>query len=163
MRRFTLRTNQVLLVIGTALPLIVLAVWLSTTLIDYNQKTLAAGAINRVRAFMSAVDAELRGGIALLQALAVSERLGSDDLRGFHREATRFLKFQPRIDSIRVALPDGQIVMNTSVPFGQRLPGTYDRKTFDKVLCNASTRDGRSRAQPFRYLHDQYPRARVAQ
>jgi signal transduction histidine kinase len=134
MRRFSLRTNQVLLVIGTALPLIVLAVWLSTTLIDYNQKTLAAGAINRMRAFMSAVDAELRGGIALLQALAVSERLGSDDLRGFHREATRFLKFQPEIDSIRVALPDGQQVMNTSVPFGQRLPGTYDRKTFDKLL-----------------------------
>src|SRR5258706_3969853 len=134
MRRLSLRANQILLVIGTALPLIALAVWLAVTLIDYNQKTMAAGAINRLRAVMSAVDAELRGGIASLQALAVSERLGANDLRGFHREATRFMQFQPRIESVRVTLPDGQQVMNTAVPYGERLPATYDLKSFGRVL-----------------------------
>jgi signal transduction histidine kinase len=134
MRRLSLRANQVLLVIGTALPLIALAVWLAVTLIDYNQKTMAAGAINRLRAVMSAVDAELRGGIASLQALAVSERLGANDLRGFHREATRFVQFQSRIESVRLTLPDGQQVMNTVVPYGERLPATYDLKSFARVL-----------------------------
>jgi hypothetical protein len=66
MRRLSLRANQVLLVIGTALPLIWWAVWLAVTLIDYNQKTMAAGAINRLRAVMSAADAELQGSIASL-------------------------------------------------------------------------------------------------
>ena len=54
-----LRTNLLLLVFGTAVPLLALAAVIAYLLLEHENEVLRSGAQDRNRAFMSAVDAAL--------------------------------------------------------------------------------------------------------
>ena len=98
-----------------ALPVLVFAVLISIMLIDHQQRTFGQGAIERSRAMMSAVDADLRGSLSTLNALGASRALAADDLSGFHDSAVRVLATQPGWYNITLALPSGQKVLVGSV------------------------------------------------
>src|SRR5690242_3416852 len=108
-----LRGSLISLAAGTALPLALLLVLVGYVLVEYEKDTFQRGALDRNRAFMTAVDAELHGHIATLNALATSPALQGPDLAAFHREATRFTESQPGWGTIILATPDGQQLVNT--------------------------------------------------
>jgi sensor domain CHASE-containing protein len=71
----TLRSNLFLLVIGTVLPVTALALVLGYLLVQQEKETFRKGALDRNRAFMTAVDAEIRGHLTTLQALAAARSM----------------------------------------------------------------------------------------
>ena len=84
-----------LLAAGTLLPLAIFAIAAIDLLVQHERDTVKRDATGRVVSALTAVDAELRGSIAALQALAASENLQTGDLRAFHDEARRALASQP--------------------------------------------------------------------
>ena len=90
--------------------------------------------MERARAVLTAVDAQLNSSVTTLQALAGSRNLENDDLRSFYDVATRVLKTQSDWLTINLASPDGQQVANTKRPFGEKLPMIVEQSSFHKAL-----------------------------
>src|SRR5687767_7169468 len=95
-----LRTRLYLLVAGTVIPLAILAVVLGAMLVDHERDTFQRLAMDRNRAFLTAVDSELNGHITSLMAISAISHLGTGDLRAFHSEIARILKTQRDWDNI---------------------------------------------------------------
>lgn len=129
-----LRTNQLLLVLGTVLPLILLAGALVTMMVTNERESANRGATDRVWAFMTAVDAELRGSISTLEALATSENLKREDFGAFRQEALSVLASQEDWTTISVQRPDGQHMVNTAVPAGQPLPRAVNQASIEQTV-----------------------------
>src|SRR5258705_10579084 len=106
-----LRTNLLYLVVGTIVPLIALATVLGFLLVDRERDAVRQGAINRNRAFMTAVDAALKGHISTLQALATVSSLERDDLETFRDDAVRVLDAQSDWQNIILTGLNGQQLM----------------------------------------------------
>jgi signal transduction histidine kinase/ActR/RegA family two-component response regulator len=132
-----LRTSLFVLVTGTAVPLMALTAVLAYFLLAHEAATFRAGAQDRNRALMSAVDAELRGHFTALRALAASQNLERDDLRAFQAEAARVVATHPDWSAVILSDPTGQQVMNTKMPFGQPLPHVSNRESFEAVVRKA--------------------------
>jgi PAS domain S-box-containing protein len=130
----TLRGSLISLAAGTALPLALLLVLVGYVLVEHEKDTFRRGALDRNRAFMTAVDAELHGHIATLNALAASPALQVPDLAAFHREATRFTESQPDWGTIILATPDGQQLVNTAAAPGAPLPKTTEMQSLERVV-----------------------------
>jgi signal transduction histidine kinase/ActR/RegA family two-component response regulator len=129
----TLRSNLFLLVIGTVLPVTVLALVLSYLLVQQEKETFRKGALDRNRAFMTAVDAEIRGHLTTLQALAAARSLEAHDLRAFYDDAQRVLASQRDWRNIILASAAGQQVVNARQPFDATLPRHSDPESMERV------------------------------
>ena len=105
-------------------------------LVNYERDAFRRGAIDRNRAFMTAVDAEVRGHVLTLTALAASKRLEVDDLPAFREEAQRVVKSQPDWQSVNLTLPSGQQVLNTNRPLGSELPVVTDLESVRRAVAN---------------------------
>ena len=79
---------------------------------------------------MSAVDAELRGHIKTLEALATSDDLERNDLKAFHAEATRVLAAQPDWSQVILSDAQGRQLLNTRLPFGSPLAGNVENTSW---------------------------------
>jgi signal transduction histidine kinase len=90
-----LRNNLILLVIATALPLVVLAALASYLLVSHEQANFAGAVKDRNRAFMSAVDAELKGHVTSLQALTSLRSIVHDDLKAAYEDLVAVQRTQP--------------------------------------------------------------------
>lgn len=128
-----LRTSLFQLVVGTVIPLVVLASVLGYLLVEREKETFQKGALDRNRAFMTAVDAEIRGHLSTLTALAAAESLASKDLRRFYRDAISVLKSQPDWQNVIMAIPSGQQIINAARPYGARLPANSDMRSTQQV------------------------------
>ena len=109
-----LRSNLLLLVAGTAVPLLALALVLGYMLVEHEKETTRAGATARTRAVMIAVDSELSGHILSLQGLASSRSLERGDVRAFEEEVRRFLPSQPDWRLVILTTPSGEHLLNTA-------------------------------------------------
>jgi hypothetical protein len=89
-----IRSHLLLLAFGIIFPITAFSVFLTTLLVEREQRTFAEGSIERLRSTMNAVDAQVQGQITLLDALASLRALERDDLRGFESEAVRVLRSQ---------------------------------------------------------------------
>jgi len=130
----TIRAHLLLLAGCAALPVLIFAVLISIMLVEQEQRTFERGAVERTRAMMSAIDADLRGSLSTLNAIAASRALAADDLRGFHEAAGRVLATQPAWSDVTLALPSGQTLVDARVPFGTALRTVVDRPSLDQVL-----------------------------
>jgi signal transduction histidine kinase/ActR/RegA family two-component response regulator len=133
--RARLRTRLLLLIAGTAVPLLALAAVLAYLLLEYERETFRQGAIGRNRAFISAVDAEIRGHIQALSALATSAALQQGDLRTFQEDAIRVASSQPDWMGVILIDTNGNQLVNTGHPFGS--PGLgrpNETESFEHVL-----------------------------
>src|SRR5438309_1455438 len=66
------------------------------------------GAIERVRALLTAVDAQLRGSLTTLEAMAVLPDLDASDIESFRPSAERILASQPDWINLVVTRPTGE-------------------------------------------------------
>jgi len=123
----------VLLTLATLLPMAVFAAIVGYILIEHQRETFSRGAQERTLALLTAVDAELWSSLTTVQALAVMPSLQDGDLRYFRRVARQVLASQRDWLNIELAKPDGQQLMNLSVPEGARLPLAEPDETFEEV------------------------------
>jgi signal transduction histidine kinase/ActR/RegA family two-component response regulator len=132
----TLRSHLLILSLATLLPMVALAAFLAAALIERERGTFRQGAMHWARSLMTAVDAELRGSIGTLQALAASRELERGDLKGFHREALGVLRSQPNWRNVHLASPDGQQLASALRPFGAELPRIPSMQSVEETLEN---------------------------
>ena len=130
----TIRAHLLLLAGLAALPVLVFAILISIMLIEQEQRTFERGAIERARAIMSAIDADLRGSISTLKALAASRPLAADDMRGFEESVVRLLATQPNWRNITLALPTGQKVVDLRAEAGTALGTVLDSPSVKRVI-----------------------------
>ena len=129
-----LRTRLYLLVAGTVIPLVALALVLGALLVDHERDTFQALTMGRNRAVMSAVDASLRGHIASLEALAANSRLSAGDLRGFHAEAQRVLQSQRDWENVILSEPSGRELLVGVRAYGESLPEDPDPDSLKRAV-----------------------------
>ena len=126
-----LRSNLVYLIIGIVIPLVALATLLGLLLVRREREAFKQGAINRNRAFMTAVDAAVRGHVSTLQVLASESSLQADDFEAFRRDAVRALEAQHDWQDVILSKPDGTYIVNAR-PGHQT--STTDVKSLNEVV-----------------------------
>jgi sensor domain CHASE-containing protein len=84
-----LRSHLLVLSIATAAPIVALATVIAVVVVKQERDSVRDAAGERVLAVMSAIDAELRGSIATLRAMAASAHLETGNLKAFHSDAMR--------------------------------------------------------------------------
>ena len=130
-----LRSNLFLLVAGALLPVVVLAGGLGYMIIEREREVLIGVALDRNRAFMAAVDTEIRAHVTTLQALAAVASLEADNLRSFHDDARRVLRSQPEWHNVILVLPSGAQVANARLPYASELPPITDPESLSRVVA----------------------------
>ncbi len=133
-KHMTLRSNLLGLAAGTVLPLTALALVLGYLLVEKERDTFRRGAIDRNRAFMTAVDAEIRGHITTLQAVAAATSLKADDVRTFHQDIQQVLASQHDWRNIILASANGQQIVNARQVYGATLPTNSDPESFRRAI-----------------------------
>jgi len=130
----TLRNHLLWFVAGATLPPMLLALAFAVLLVQDERTAFRRAATERSRALMTAVDAELRGSVTTLRALATSDALKHRDLAAFRAEAARVLASQGNWLNLTLAEPSGQQIVNARRPFGTPLPGVADMAMLHRVL-----------------------------
>jgi signal transduction histidine kinase len=131
-----LRSRMTVLALGAMAPLLVLALLVGLLLLHQQRKALERDAVGRVRAAMTAMDAELRGSLSTLQALASSQNLAEGDLQAFHREMRRVLDSQLGWINISLIAPDNSQRFHALEPVDSTVPGLIDKATFDATVTS---------------------------
>ena len=129
-----LRTRLFMLVTGTVIPLAVLAVVLGALFVEHEVEIIRTSALDRTRAVMSAVDAELRGHVALLRALAADDDLRAGKLSAFRQSMARLLPSQPSWENVILSAPDGRQLVSAIVPDGEATPRDADPESVAKAV-----------------------------
>ncbi len=128
-----IRTRLITLVVGSVLPLAVVAAFLIFAFNEREQIQLTANAISQARAMVSAIDRDFARTQAALEALGTSRRLAGGDLQGFHARALEALK-NIQADSVVVVDASGQLLLSTRRPFGEPLPKLASAPLLKRVL-----------------------------
>jgi signal transduction histidine kinase/ActR/RegA family two-component response regulator len=131
-----LRTKVFQLTLLTVIPTLAFTVLLALVLLEREREIQRVGALDRNRAFMTAVDSEMLGHELTLQAVATSANLQTGALREFHDEIVRVLASQPDWRAISLASPTHQQILNTSRPFGTPLPMIRDNVSFERAATD---------------------------
>ena len=90
--------------------------------------------VELARSVGTAVDAELRSSIAVVETLATSLTLDRDDLAGFRDRALRTLRLQPDWAAIVLANPSGAPLVDTRFDPGAVLPSFAEKESLDRVV-----------------------------
>ena len=143
-----LRSHLLLLAFASAAPVMVLAVIIAVLVVKQERDTVRDAAGDRVVAVMSAVDAELRGSVATLRAMAASASLERGELKAFHAEASRILSTHPDWLTFTLARPDGIRILDAANLPGAALGGVVDRPSFDRALKSGEPVIGNVAAGP---------------
>ena len=125
------------LAIGIALPLLVFVGFLMMQFEEHEREILAADTAEDAQMIARAVDRELQDMATTLRLLVTSPELGAGDLRAFHNRTQNSLKS----NSLYVILADadGQLRINTRVPFDTQLGKTSNMASLQSVLKNQVT------------------------
>jgi PAS domain S-box-containing protein len=118
-RRLRLATILALLVLATIVPLSLFAGWLIWSAWRQQQTLVARQNVDFVRAVSAAVDYEIGATFAALNTLGSLDAVEASDLSQFHALAVRMLPIHPEWQALRLVTPDGTVLINTDVPFGE--------------------------------------------
>ena len=130
----SIRSHLLLLALAAVLPVLAFGVFVSVALVRYERETQRIGTVDQARAMMTAVDAQLRGSIAALQALASSRSLSEDDLSTFGVTARRVLSTQPTWLDISLARPGAEKVLDLNARSGAGLGKVRESTSFEHAL-----------------------------
>ena len=130
----SLRAHLLALVIAALTPPLIFAAAMVFLSARKEQEVFERGAIERTRALITAVDAEIQSSISTLEALATSNWLDHEDMKEFYEEAARVLRSQPSWRTIIVSYPSGESIMNLRQPFGAKLNDIVERRSFDDAV-----------------------------
>ena len=117
----SVRQLLIMVVLFTALPLLALALLVSSTIAATERQANRSALMNNVRTLASLVDTEIDTHLALAAALATSPSLQSGDIAAFKHQAIQALAVLPGA-WIHLSDPTGQVVMSTVIPDGAVLP-----------------------------------------
>jgi signal transduction histidine kinase len=131
-----LRSQMTVLALCAMAPLLVVALCAGLLLLQQQRETLERDTVGRVRAAMTAMDAELRGSMSTVQALAASQHLLEGDLQAFHAETQRVLGSQPGWINIALVAPDKTRQLDALNPFSAPSRGPIDEDTFDTAVAS---------------------------
>ena len=123
-----IRSRLSALTFATLLPIAIFGAVGAYMLVQRERDSFERGALDRVRALMTAIDAEFRASITPLEMLARSPALDRDDLAAFRAEAERALQAR-RGDWSNVLVSNADTaerLMDLLVPPGAPLPKTLD-------------------------------------
>ncbi|HET8875653.1 MAG TPA: ATP-binding protein [Casimicrobiaceae bacterium] len=134
----TIRSHLLLLAIGVVLPVLAFAIFVSVVLVEQDRSTVERAAMDRARAMMTAVDAELRGSITTVLAIGASPALQTNDLAAFHAEARRVLATQPTWLDVTLTRPSGEKLLDALKPLDR--PG---ERVLDPASAAHVVRTGR--------------------
>ncbi len=134
LRTASIGNHLFLLVLGTLLPVVLFAAGLAVAQARHERATFERGMHDRVVAITSALDAELRATVAVLQTLAESQALAEDDLPRFHGLARRVKEVQRDWVTVILAGPDGLQRVNASRPYGSAPLNVEEKASFEAVL-----------------------------
>src|SRR5690349_9629242 len=129
----TIRSHLLLLAMAAFLPVLAFGVAASLLLVRHDRETQRNAALDRSRAMMIAIDAELQGSIAALHAITAFHSLDRDDIPAFHSAARRALATQPAWLDVTLATPSGKPLVNAAVPWGGALPLDEDPGSIERV------------------------------
>lgn len=114
-----LRSKLLALAAVGVVPMVLLSLVLAYVLIDHEKQTLREAARARNHTFLTAVDAQIRGYLGTLRALASSASLEAGDFTTFDAEARRVLASQqPEWRNILLLDTTGLQVINLRYPPG---------------------------------------------
>ena len=86
------------------------------------------------RAIGTAVDAELRSTVSVLESLATTFTLDGSDLPAFRERARRVLETQPLWAGVTLAEPSGVRLADTRLGAGSAPAPIAERESFDRVI-----------------------------
>jgi signal transduction histidine kinase/CheY-like chemotaxis protein len=133
-RTLSLRAHLLLLVIGTTLPVLLVAAFLVRRVVADDRQAIERRLLEAARAEAAIVDAELAGSIRALQGLGQSDRLTDGQIDAFYKQAQRLIATQPIWAAINLFTADGRQLALTSQPLGDALPAVTDRESFDRAV-----------------------------
>jgi hypothetical protein len=142
MPEFPLRRRLVLIAAAAIVLLAVAAGIGQFVLVDQQRAQVSRSALELTRALGIAVDAELRRSMSALQVLATSTSLDGNDREAFQRRAERVMATRPDWRTIILALPSGEIVVDTNGPATSPPRRVAERDSFERVARTLTPRVG---------------------
>jgi signal transduction histidine kinase len=127
----SVRTYMVGLILAVVMPLLGFSTFLVLRSAEHEQEIMASVVRERTAAAVGMIEHELSLLRARLFGLASSKHLQTGDFAVFHAQASK------EEDSPRIILSDlsGQEIINTWVPFGEKLPVTTDTAAIRRVVA----------------------------
>src|SRR5688500_17841185 len=134
LQQASLRLHLIVLVLLAIVPVLVFCAGLMVMQARSERAAVQKGLTETTRALAVALDREVEGWTATLEALALSRNLQERSLSRFHAEATRLLSARPGWLAILLIDPEGRQLVNTQRPMGAPLPFSGDREAFREVI-----------------------------
>ena len=94
------------------------------------------------RALATAVDAELRSSISVLQSLATTVEIDRRNLTAFRQQVQPVLETQPTWAALFLADPSGHASLDTRFPLDATCPDLRERASFERVVRTRAARCG---------------------
>jgi signal transduction histidine kinase len=136
MKNVPLRDRLFRLAAAAILPVAVVSGIALLVFFRQQQGQALRGGLDITRALGTAVDAEIRRTVSVLEVLSTSPLLDIDDLASFRGRAERLLAVQPNWRVIILATPDGTVLLNTRHTQGP-LPPVADIDSFRRAVAEA--------------------------
>jgi signal transduction histidine kinase len=129
----SIRTYMVGLILVVVVPLLAFSAFLVLRSAEHEQEIMASTVRERTQATAAMIDHELSLLRSRLFVMAGSKYLQAGDFAAFHTQATQ----TAREDGLNVVLSDltGQEIVNTRLPFGDKLPVTTALDTVRRIVA----------------------------
>jgi PAS domain S-box-containing protein len=132
----SIRWRLILLVLASLLPLVLFAAFLVLGAYRSERASAERHASDTARALSIALDRELQGRIAALQALATAPSLLRGDIEGFRAQAAQVAADQPFGSAIHLSDANGRRLLDTRQPPGEALPERNSRESIRQVFAS---------------------------
>lgn len=137
-----------MIVLVAVLPMLFFAAVLASHMVqskaESNQRQLTRAAED----LALAVDQEITATVRILNALAMSSSLRTNDLIRFHSKLRQVLKTQPSWSSIRLHNHKGEWLLSALMPFGSKLGSDPEPQSLKEVLQTGAPKVGRLKHIP---------------
>src|SRR5512132_2071271 len=135
-RTFPLRYHLLALVLLALVPILIFAGTVVGNLGREQRASVERGLQTTVRALAIAVEREVGASMRALEVLATSTALDRGDLRAFHELAKRAAQAEGTWYGAFLADANGQILLSSVRPFGDRLLSIADRDYFRRLIAS---------------------------
>lgn len=128
-----LRMRLLLLAASGLLPLVMVLIWGLNHLLEERRAAAQVSVLELSRALSTAVDAELRSVMTLLQHMSTADELERADLHDFHESADRTAE-QLGWNYVALADAEGRVLLRTNQPFGRASLALVDPDSMVRVI-----------------------------